>query len=143
MTETIIIIIILIVSIVIYSIIKNSVTEDNLKDINNKRPILSRLEYIEIFEKKGFDRSHIEVVYDEIKKFLSIKNFSMYPEDDLHKQYGINDLDDVEIIHSIFKKLNVRLISEKEIKVINEKFDYFSVEYILTALQIVANNDTI
>ncbi len=59
-------------------------------------------------------------------------DFSIYPEDDIHKIYGIEDLDDIELIDTICKKLNLRKAEQKDFDELNKKMKIFNAEYILT-----------
>lgn len=103
-----------------------------MQKINENRPNLTRAEYIDRLVKNGFDKKHVEVVHDEIKDFIAMDNFSMYPEDNIHKLYRIEDLDDVELIDGICKKLNIKKAEQKDLDLINKKFKQTTAEYILT-----------
>ena len=61
-------------------------------------------------------------------------DFSIYPEDDLHKIYGIEDLDYIDIIDGICEKLNLRKVEQKDINELNKKIKTFNAEYILTLI---------
>ena len=132
MTKTIIIIGIIIFLVLIFSYIQNKRWENELQKINENRPNLTRAEYIDRLVKSGFDKKHVEVVHDEIKDFISMDNFSMYPEDDIHKLYRIEDMDDVELIDGICKKLNIKMAEQKDLDLINKEFKQTTAEYILT-----------
>jgi hypothetical protein len=132
MTKTIIIIGIIIFLVLIFSYIQNKRWENQLQKINENRPNLTRAEYIDRLVKNGFDKKHVEVVHDEIKDFIAMDNFSMYPEDNIHKLYRIEDLDDVELIDGICKKLNIKKAEQKDLDLINKKFKQTTAEYILT-----------
>lgn len=75
-----------------------------MRKLNESRPNLTRTEYINRLVKNGFDKQHAEVVHDEIREFIQMDDFSIYPEDDIHKIYGIEDLDDIELIDTICEK---------------------------------------
>jgi hypothetical protein len=132
MTKTIIIIGIIIFLVLIFSYIQNKRWENQLQKINENRPNLTRAEYIDRLVKNGFDKKHVEVVHDEIKDFIAMDNFSMYPEDNIHKLYRIEDLDDVELIDGICKKLNIKKAEQKDLDLINKEFKQTTAEYILT-----------
>ncbi|MEP3448359.1 MAG: hypothetical protein ABJN47_08205 [Nonlabens ulvanivorans] len=59
-------------------------------------------------------------------------NFSIYPEDDIHKIYAVEDLDDVELIDVICKKLNLREVVQEDIDELDKTLKIFNAEYILT-----------
>ncbi|NOU58502.1 hypothetical protein [Marinifilum caeruleilacunae] len=88
--------------------IRNWKPTKNLQQIASTRPSLDREDYITSLNNKGYEREYIELVYDEIYQFIDLPNFPIYPEDDWHLLYGINDLDDVELIDLICNKLNLQ-----------------------------------
>jgi len=110
-----------------------------MKRINDNRPSLTRDEYIDRLVIKGFHKHHVEVVYDEIKEFIAIDNFSIFPEDDIHKLYRIEDLDDIELIDNICKKLNIRKAEQKDCIELNKHFDNTNAEYILSLTKKLAD----
>ena len=112
--------------------IQNKRNEKKLRKLNESRPNLTRTEYINQLVKSGFDKQHAEVVHDEIRGFIQMDDFSIYPEDDIHKTYGIEDLDDIELIDGICKKLNLRKAEQKDCDELNIKMKSFNAEYILT-----------
>ncbi len=105
-----------------------------LQKLNFNRPKLEREEYILILLDKGFERNHIEVVHDEINEFIDINNFSMYPEDDIHRLYKIVDLDDVELIDRICNKLNIRNAEQEDYDLTGKKYRNTTAESILYLL---------
>jgi hypothetical protein len=132
MNITIIIIGIIIFIFVILGYIQNERDKNRLQKLNISRPNLTRTEFINRLVKSGFDMQHVEVVYDEIRDFIRVNNFSIYPEDDIHKIYGIKDLDDIELIYRICKKLNLRKPEQKDCDKLNKEMKKFNAEYILT-----------
>ena len=132
MSKAIIIIAFLILLILAFSYIQHRRWEKQLQEINLSRPKLNRSEYIERMVEKGFDRKHAEVVYDEVKEFVALDNFSLYPEDDIHKLYGIEDLDEIDLIDRICERLDLRKVEQKDCDVVNKLFETTTAEYILT-----------
>ena len=116
--------------------------EKKLQKLNESRPNLTRSEYINRLSKKGFDKIHVEVVYDKIQEFIQMDDFSIYPEDDLHKIYGIEDLDYIDIIDGICEKLNLRKAEQKDCDELNEKMKIFNAEYILTLTKNLTEENT-
>jgi len=106
--------------------------KNKLQKINNSRPKLTRTEYVSRFVNSGFDKRHVEVVYDEIKNFIAMDDFSIYPEDDIHKVYRIIDLDDIALIDKICETLEINKAESKDCDELNEKLNIFNAEYILT-----------
>ncbi len=117
---------------IIFGYIQNKRNEKRLRKLNESRPNLTRTDYINRLVKNGFDKQHAEVVHDEIRKFIQMDDFSIYPEDDIHKIYGIEDLDDIELIDTICEKLNLRKAEQKDCEGLNKKMKTFNAEYILT-----------
>lgn len=132
MSKTIIIIGIIFFFFAILGYIQNKQNEKRLRKLNLSRPNITRTEYINRLVKNGFDRRHSEIVHDEIREFIQMDDFSIYPEDDIHKIYGIEDLDDIELIDTICKKLNLRKAEQKDCDELNKKMKIFNAEYILT-----------
>lgn len=106
--------------------------KQRLRKLNQSRPNINRAEYVNRLVKNGFYRRHSEIVHDEIREFIQMDDFSIYPEDDIHKIYGIEDLDDIELIDTICKKLNLRKAEQKDCDELNKKMKIFNAEYILT-----------
>ncbi len=105
-----------------------------LQKLDFNRSRLERADYIELLLNKGFERKHIEVVHDEIKEFIDINDFSMYPEDDIHRLYNIIDLDDVELIDRICNKLDIRNAEQEDFDLTGEKYKNTTAESILYLL---------
>lgn len=106
----------------------------NYQKLDYNRPKLDREGYIEILLRKGFEQKHIEVVYDEIKAIIDLNGFSMYPEDDIHRLYRIEDLDDVVLIDRICNKLNIRNAKQEDFDIIAKKYTNATAESILSLL---------
>ncbi len=132
MSKTIIIIGIIFFFFAILGYIQNKQNEKRLRKLNQSRPNINRTEYVNRLVKNGFDSRHSEIVHDEIREFIQMDDFSIYPEDDIHKIYGIEDLDDIELIDTICKKLNLRKAEQKDCDELNKKMKIFNAEYILT-----------
>ena len=142
MSKTIIIIGAIIFLILVFSYIQNKRNEKKLHKLNESRPNLTRTEYIKQFVKNGFEKQHVEIVHDEIREFIQMNDFSIYPEDDIHKIYGIEDLDDIELIDSICEKLNLRKVEQKDCDELNKKMKIFNAEYILTLTKNLMKENT-
>jgi len=116
----------------VFSYIQNKRSENRLRKLNESRPDLSRTEYINRLVKNGFNKQHAEVVHDEIREYIQMDDFSIYPEDDIHKVYGVEALDDSELIDTICEKLNLRKAEQKDCDELNKTMKLFNAEYILT-----------
>ena len=138
MSKTIIIIGIIIFIFVIFGYVQNKRNEKRLRKLNESRPNLTRTEYINRLKKNGFEKQHVEIVYDQIREFIQMDDFSIYPEDDIHKIYGIEDLDDIELIDTICEKLNLRKAEQKDCDELNKRMKTFNAEYILTLTKSLA-----
>ncbi|MEP3494069.1 MAG: hypothetical protein ABJN61_11700 [Flavobacteriaceae bacterium] len=103
-----------------------------LQQLSDSRPNLTRAEYVNRLVKKGFNKHQAEIVHDVIREFIQMDNFSIYPEDDIHKIYAVEDLDDVELIDVICKKLNLREVVQEDIDELDKTLKIFNAEYILT-----------
>ncbi|MEA1787595.1 hypothetical protein U1E44_15950 [Arenibacter sp. GZD96] len=128
--------------ILVFSYIQNKRNEKKLRKLNESRPNLTRTEYINRLVKNGFEKQHAEIVHDEIREFIQMDDFSIYPEDDIHKIYGIEDLDDINLIDSICEKLNLRKAKQKDCEELNEKMKIFNAEYILTLTKNLTEENT-
>lgn len=116
----------------IFGYIQNKRNEKRLRKLNESRPNLTRTEYINRLVKSGFEKQHAEVVHDEIREFIQMDDFSIYPEDDIHEIYRIEEIDDIELIDEICKKLNLRKVEQKDCDELNKKTRNFNAEFILT-----------
>ena len=132
MNKIVIIIGIIIAMILILGHIQIQRWKNKLQKINNSRPKLTRSEYINRFVNSGFDKRHVEVVYDEIKSFIAMDDFSIHPEDDIHKVYRIEDLDDIELIDNVCEILEIKKAEPKDCDELNKKLKVFNAVYILT-----------
>lgn len=132
---TLIIIIGIILTIGFYSLYQTKKGEQEMKKISDSRPYLSKNEYIDILINKGYLSKHIEIVYDTIKEYIDWDFFVMYPEDDIYRIYGIDDLDDVELFDEISKKIGVRKVEQKDIDSLSGNFEIVNAEYILAIMK--------
>ncbi len=126
-----------IIILVVIFYVQNKWDKERLCKLNESRPNLTRAEYIDLLVKEGFDKQHVEVVHDQIRKFIQMDEFSIYPEDDIHEIYGIKDLDDIELVDGICKKLNLRKMEQKDCDELNKKMTLFNAKYILTLTKIL------
>ena len=138
MNKTIIIIGAIVIMILVFSYIQNKRNKKNLRELSESRPNLTRSDYINRLLVKGFDKLHVEVVHDQLREFIQMDEFSIYPEDDIHIIYGIVDLDDIELIDRICKKLNLRKAEQNDFEEVNKKTKIFNAEYILTLTKILS-----
>ena len=138
MNKAIIIIGTIIFLVVILSFVQKKLDKIRLRKLNESRTSFSRAEYINRLVKKGFDQQHVEVLYDQIREFIQMDEFSIYPEDDIRKIYGIEDLDDIELIDRVCKRLNLREAEQKDLDELNKKMELFNAVYILTLTKILA-----
>ncbi|MFC7357094.1 hypothetical protein ACFQO1_05305 [Jejudonia soesokkakensis] len=132
MGKTIIIIGVIIFLILIFSYVQNKRNDKKLRKLNKSRPKITRTEYINRLVKSGFEKRHVEVVHDEIREFIQMDDFSIYPEDDIHKIYGVENLDDIELIDNVCEKLNLRKAEQKDCDELNKSVEIFNAKYILT-----------
>jgi hypothetical protein len=135
MNNIVILIAIIIVTTVIYYSIQKKKWKNKIERINSNRPKITREEYINRLEKKGFNKKHIEIVHDEIYKFIDLENFSMYPEDCIYSIYRIEDLDDVELIDQICRKSNIRKPEQKDFDNLADQYPTTTAESILVLMR--------
>ena len=132
MNSTIGIIIVVILLVFLYSYWRNQNWNRKLKKLSEERTPMSKDEYIEKLISEGFERRHIEVVYDELAKFTQFEHLSLYPEDDIHKLYRIEDLDDIELIDKICGRLRLKKPEQSDCDEINRQFKTTNAKYILS-----------
>ncbi len=130
-TKTVIIIASIVFLFVIINYIQSKRYDKKMQQLNDSRPHLTREEYIDRLTNKGFDRQHVEVVHDEIRAHLLMNDFSIYPEDNIHKVYGIVDLDDIQLMDDICKKLKLREVMQYDIDEVEKTLKVFNAEFIL------------
>ena len=121
MNKIVIIIGIIIAMILILGHIQIQRWKNKLQKINNSRPKLTRTEYVNQLVNSGFDKKHVEVVYDEIREFISMDDFSIHPEDDIHKIYRIEDLDDIALVDNVCEILEIKKAEPKDCDELNKK----------------------
>ena len=111
-----------------------------LADIASSRPYLSKSEYIQIVNEKGYEVKDIEACYDIIDSYMPrFKNpdFSIYPEDDIFRLYRIDDDDLTDDIEDLFKKLGLSWLSNIEFNELNTKHNnIFNIYYLLDVIQV-------
>ena len=108
--------------------------KQKLKKLRIKRPGLSKKDYIKALELKGFFKEDIEVVYEKLKEFIAEDSFLLHPEDDIHKDYDIVDLDDIELINQVCDSLNIPQPDDYEYELVNKIDKNFTVSYILNLI---------
>lgn len=135
MSKTLIIIIFIVSSIIIFGIIGERRRKARLITLANSRAFLSREDYVKHFTDKGYLKKHAEVLHDKLIEFIGLENYSVYPEDDLRKIYGFEDLDDVDFINQIISILNLRKLNDVDYNHAENKANLFNAEYILTLIK--------
>ena len=140
MIKTIIITLVILCLIVALGYYQKRQHNKTLQLLNESRPKLTRSEYINLLVEKGFDKHHVEVVYDNIRKLIDREDFSIYPEDDIHNAYGIDDLEDDEFISNICKALHIRTANQEDCNLLNKEMKTFNAEYILTITKNIAKD---
>ncbi|MGV8827839.1 MAG: hypothetical protein ACWA6U_05905 [Breznakibacter sp.] len=134
----IILIVILLVGLVIaYSKVHDFLT---LKSLQKRRIGLSKQNYIEALEKKGYPKKDIEVVYEKLKDFIASDRFLLHPDDDIHQDYEITDLDDIELIIQVCDSLGLRYPNDSEYDEVNIEFEKLTASYILSLIEKVKEN---
>src|SRR5690606_37106226 len=140
MIKTIIITLVILCLIVALGYYQKRQQDKTLQLLNESRPKLTRSEYINLLVEKGFDKHHVEVVYDNIRKLIAMDDFSIYPQDDIHDAYAIDDLEDIEFMDTICKELNLRKANQKDCNLLNKEMKTFNAEYILTIIKNIAKD---
>ncbi len=133
-----IIIIGFIIFILFFSFHETKKGEEEMRRFSDSRPYLSKTKYINILVSKGYEKQQIEIVYDTIKEFITWDFFCIYPEGDIYKIYGLDDLDDIELFDVICGKLNLRKVEQKDCDLISDQFETVNAEYILALTKIIA-----
>jgi len=140
MKEAFILIGIFIVLLLIFKGNRNNAEIKKVQDKNKNRPKISMQEYVQRLVEKGFEKRHIEVFYNETKRVIGIENFSMYPEDDIYENYGLWDLDDMDLIDNVCVKLGIRKAEQKDFDELGKSFDKMNAESILTLIKTLEKN---
>jgi len=108
-----------------------------LKKLRIKRPGLSKKDYIKALEQKGFYKTDIEAVHEKLKEFIAEDGFLLHPKDDIHKDYDIVDLDDIELINQVCDSLNIPQPDDCEYELVNKIDKNFTVSYILNLIKLI------
>lgn len=112
---------IIILILVINKVSKKSCNE-KLKNIRNAREALSKEDYCAYYVSTGYEMAVVNLVYDEIAKFIAIEGFQRYPEDDLERTYDI-DLEDLEDqIPRLLRILDWTVPDMSKLSELNEKY---------------------
>ncbi len=116
--------------------------KERKKVLNNnmERPKLKEDEYIAQLIQKGFEKEHVEVFYNETKKIIGIENYTMYPEDDIYENYGLWDLDDIELVDNVCRELGIRKAEQKDFDELGKTFNKTNAESILTLIKMLKKN---
>lgn len=113
---------ILLIPIAIWIIyVDNKKYTKKLKTLANSRPALTKEQYLLAFTSIGYNESHVEVIYDEIKSYMHYKWFFIYPEDDFYRDYEIDpeDLDDMVV--EMYNKLSLTFPEQHVINAFYER----------------------
>lgn len=86
---------------------------NQLNELNNRRPFLTKDEFVESLSYKGYDLNTINVVYDSLMNYLpQVESISLHPNDNVIEDYHIDDEDLADmIIDKCFKKLGGKMPS--------------------------------
>ena len=120
---------------------RNNAEIKKVQDKNKNRPKISKQEYVQRLVEKEFEEKHVEVFYEETKRIIGIGNFSMHPEDDIYENYGLWDLDDIELIDNICVRLEIRKAEQKDFDELGKTFDKMNAESILTLIKTLENTE--
>lgn len=142
MKVTLYIIGVLIVLFILYLNSKDVRMRKKILNKNKNRPHLKKNKYIERLIQKGFEKEHIEIFYNESQKIIGIKSFTMYPEDDIYENYGLWDLDDLDLIDSICAKLGIRKAEQEDLDELGKIFKSMNAESILTLINRLKNTES-
>jgi hypothetical protein len=126
----------LIFVLVIVGIIRTRDLKHKLQKQGSSRPVMSKQAYLNYFEEKGYDRQHVDLVYEEIKTFVDFEGFSMYPNDNLIFDYEI-EIDD--FYKSIFKKLDLQKPENEVFEELEYDYNEQTAEFILKVLKAAKN----
>ena len=133
--KTILIIILIVVVLTIIFIIQKKARRNKLLELTKQRKRFTKTDFIKYFELKGFREDNISFIYDEIFKFIELKDFSLMPNDNLHEICGFIDLDDVEFVGLICSKIGINIPSQSSFDILNEKYINFTPEYLFDLIK--------
>lgn len=88
-----------------------------LRLLNAIRPNLLRSEYVGRVTEMGYELKKVKVVYNVINEYMSLDEFSMYPEDNV-KHYLRDTSDLTLLLKKIYSKLKI-IRSERANTVLN------------------------
>ncbi len=131
MSKTIVLILLGFLVFIVIVYIDNRRMKNSLRKLDKDRPRLTKVDFITLLEAKGYNAKHAEVLHDQLMDFLPIERFSIYPEDDLHNDYKIDDSEVDDIIIKVCSVLNIREPNQDDCDYVFKSFDYTSVESIL------------
>lgn len=133
--KTILILISIIVVLTLIYFIQRKDRRNKLLDLDKTRKRFTKTDFIKYFELKGYNEDSISAIYDEIFKFIELKDFSLMPNDNLHEICGFIDLDDVEFMDRICSRLGINNPIQDDLDILNEKHKNFTPEYLLDLIQ--------
>ena len=134
---------IFLVGIITWSLIGHKKLVKALNRLKESRPHLDRDHYVKSFKEKGINENLIQLTYDEITSYPGLKNFPIYPEDDLVKDYEIDPEDLEDSIKVILNNMNALNPSESEYEKVNKEYENkaLTVEYIFRLYEEQLNNE--
>lgn len=133
--KTILIIILIVVVLTIIFIIQKKTRRNKLLELTKQRKRFTKTDFIKYFELKGFREDNISFIYDEIFKFIELKDFSLMPHDNLHEICGFIDLDDVEFVNMICSKTGINIPNQNSFDNLNKKYMNFTSEYLFDLIK--------
>lgn len=142
MKEAIFVIGIIIFLLFLYLNNRNQREKKEILDLNKNRPELRRQDYVNQISQKGFTKKHVEVLYDEIQKIIGIENFTIYPEDDLYENYGLWDLEDVELFDNVCSSLGIEKAKQTDLTEYGKSVSLLNAECVLTFIRILERKNT-
>lgn len=133
--KPILIIILIVVVLTLIFIFQKRIRRNKLLELTKQRKRFTKTDFIKYFELKGFREEDISFIYDEIFKFIELKDFFLMPNDNLHEICGFIDLDDVEFVNVICSKIGVNIPNQDIFDNLNEKYVNFTPEYLFDLIK--------
>ena len=109
--------------------------KQRLHIINERRAFLDREGYIKRLTDRGFDAHHAQIIHDQIRAWIGMEQFSIYPEDDINRIYGLTMLDNETLLDYISKALGLRFATASELEALSKGHKYFNAVHIARIMQ--------
>lgn len=108
--------------------------------LGGQREHITKDEYVDILVKKGFNKAHIKLAYNEISAYLP-EYFLIHPDDDLYEDYEIDPEDLSDTIMGMCTTLEISTPPQSNIDILNKEYDDnpFTVAYILKFMTLQNN----